>query len=810
MIPQLQSRHRWTVLFWLVLAIVASLQVFARTSWQTDLTAFLPQADTLPQQILMAEIRRGNSSRLWMIGLSSGSSREKPDLAMASQMLLAELSTGDSFSSVQNSSRQFDPASRDLLFRYRYLLQSEPDDFSVDSLKLELEERLLELSMPIAVFKQDLMSSDPTDNFLDLLERLEAGLPAANLKQHNGAWFTDDGTTALLFARSVSSSMDAEGQAFAYAELQLAVNTMRSQVPQGNSILLELAGAPLIALKTSEQTRAASIRLSIWASVFMILLLLLAYRSPAAVFMASLPPLLAILFATAVSSLLYPTMHVLTIAFGITLLGVALDYPVHVLSHQKAGESLRESARRIWPTLRIGVLTTIFAFAALTWSDFEGIVRLGVFSIAGLITAALASRYLLPVIAELPGFKQRINPAGLGRLQVLPDFHIQPMRLAVVGLIFLILLGFGVSSSITWSDDIAALSPVSSSLIQQEQQLRSKLHLPEPGAQILLYAESIDELLSRELALMPLLERARRDRLIGDWEMAATLLPPIEQQYQRQQRLPEEGELRQKLKLALEDLPFVAAAFDDFISDVERSKHLAPLTVEMFVDTPLAEWLDSLIIDLGAIENGATGFGGIVRFTGLTDVTALQERVQSLALPQTWLLQTRNEVSLSLQKFRLKLSQLLFVAAAVIALVLVLLLRQPARVLRILMVVTAAVMGAAGISWLLSGSLNLLHLLSLILVAGIGIDYALFFTRGFKQPHQATAEKAATLHALLVCLLSSTAVFFLLATSGIKVLESIGMVVTAGVILAFTFSLLAGFSMNRFGTEEKPIYNKNP
>ena len=508
--------------------------------------------------------------------------------------------------------------------------------------------------------------------------------------------------------------------------------------------------------------------------------------------------------------MIFPAMHVLTLAFGVTLLGVALDYPVHILSHQQADESLRESARRIWPTLRIGVLTTIFAFAALIWTDFEGIVRLGVFSITGLIAAALASRYLLPAIAELPGFKRQIYPVGLERLNALPDFHIRPVLLMVVGLVFLLGVGVGLFKVITWSDDIAALSPVSSSLIQQEQQLRSKLHLPEPGAQILLHAESIDQLLSRELVLIPLLERARSDGLIGGWEMAATLLPPVEQQYQRQQQLPEAAELRRNLKLALEDLPFVPTAFDDFISDVEGSKNLMPLTAEMFADTPLAEWLDSLIIDLGALGNGAAGFGGIVRFTGLTDAAALQERVLAQALPQTWLLQTANEISLSLKKFRLKLSQLLLIAAAIIALVLLVLLRQPGRVLRILMVVTAAVMGAAGISWLLSGSLSLLHLLSLILVAGIGIDYALFFTRGFEQSHLVTAEKAATLHALLVCLLSSTAVFFLLATSDIKVLESIGMVVTAGVILAFTFSLLAGFSMNRFGTEDKHTYNKNP
>lgn len=805
--PQRQARYYWVMLLWLLLLLLAVLQVSLRSQWQTDLTAFLPQADSLKQQVLLAEVRRGNASRLWMISLTAEGAENSTELAQASQILAENLMSADAFTDARNSNQQMDSEVSALLFRYRYLLQAQAVDFSAAQLRQQINERLLELSMPIAAFKEGLISSDPTDSFLQLLERLEAGMPLSRIKQQHGVWFSDDGRSALLFARARSNAMDAEGQALAYQQLQLALADMQRQLATVE-IQVGLAGAPLIALQTSEHTRAASIRLSMLAGVLMLLLLLLAYRSFAAVLLAALPPILAVVFATAISSLVFPLMHVLTLAFGVTLLGVALDYPVHILSQQRRGERLQEAAMRIWPTLRIGVLTSIFAFAALIWTDFEGIVRLGVFSIAGLATAALASRYLLPVIAELPGFRQPIKAAGLGKLANISAFRVTPLPLTFIIPVFIISAAVGLYSVVTWSDDIAELSPVPISLIQQEQSFRAQLHLPESATLILVYANSIDEILQREQLLLPLLEQAKSDGLIQAWEMAASLLPPSHHQLSLQALLPEKSILQQQLELAQQGLPFVDSAFADFVDDVEASKQLLPLQLEMLADTVLAGWLDSLVFEINNEPSEVKGFVGIVRFTGLVDADELQQRLDALSLPQTWLLQTRAEISQSLQQFRLKLSQLLLFAAVIIALALFLLLRQPARVLRILMAVSAAVIGAAWISWLMSGSLNLLHLLALILVAGIGIDYALFFTRVLGSETVDKYERAATLHALLVCLFSSTSVFFLLAISEIKVLASIGMVVSVGVVLAFVFSLLAGLRMNSVGSEEKHIYNK--
>ena len=91
-----------------------------------------------------------------------------------------------------------------------------------------------------------------------------------------------------------------------------------------------------------------------------------------------------------------------------------------------------------------------------------------------------------------------------------------------------------------------------------------------------------------------------------------------------------------------------------------------------------------------------------------------------------------------------------------------------------------AVLRGAGVS------LNLFHLIALVLAAGLGLDYALFFEHAADDPR----EQRRTLHALIVCSISTFIVFAVLAASTLPVLRGIGVTVTLGVAGNFVLALL--------------------
>jgi predicted exporter len=94
--------------------------------------------------------------------------------------------------------------------------------------------------------------------------------------------------------------------------------------------------------------------------------------------------------------------------------------------------------------------------------------------------------------------------------------------------------------------------------------------------------------------------------------------------------------------------------------------------------------------------------------------------------------------------------------------------------------VVLALLHGAGVS------LNLFHLIALVLAAGLGLDYALFFEHAADDP----AEQRRTMHAVLVCSLSTLMVFALLSLSSLPVLRAIGVTVAVGVVCNFVLALL--------------------
>ena len=132
-------------------------------------------------------------------------------------------------------------------------------------------------------------------------------------------------------------------------------------------------------------------RLSTLSATLITVLLLFVYRSLPALLLGLVPVASGALAGIAAVALGFGAVHGITLGFGVTLIGEAVDYSIYLFVQR--GPDWR---RTVWPTIRLGVLTSIVGFAALLPSDFQGLAQLGLYSIAGLTAAALVTRFVLP------------------------------------------------------------------------------------------------------------------------------------------------------------------------------------------------------------------------------------------------------------------------------------------------------------------------------------------------------------------------------------------------------------------------------
>lgn len=121
--------------------------------------------------------------------------------------------------------------------------------------------------------------------------------------------------------------------------------------------------------------------------------------------MALLSVLVALGWTSAWAALMCPTLNVITINFACTLVGLGMDFNVHLLydleeqSRQKARqEALVHSLTHIGGENLLGALATSAAFFSLTLTPFRGIAELGTISGMGVLLCWLSSVTFLPIL----------------------------------------------------------------------------------------------------------------------------------------------------------------------------------------------------------------------------------------------------------------------------------------------------------------------------------------------------------------------------------------------------------------------------
>lgn len=756
------------LLAWIAVLVAVGWYVQRDLVIGTDLRLFLPSPTTPEQRLLLEEIGEGPASRVLVLAIA-GAAPEV--LADTSRDFVAALSDSKTFRLVANGEVSLDAIPEKLL-PYRYLLSPTLDDTALGAnfLHAQLQARARDLASPAGAMLEPLLPRDPTLEIVTLLQNWQ---PVREPKRLYDVWFDAKGERALLLAETLAPAFDPDRQRAALDELRQTFATLN---PEG-TLQLAISGPGAFSVLMESRTRGEAQTLGTAATVGMIVLLLVAYRSFGYLLVSALPLASAGVAGLLAVGVLFGEVHGITLAFGFTLIGVAQDYPLHLLSHQRPDHPPLQIVRELWPTLATGVASTCIAYATFLFSGVVGLAQLACFTVTALAVAGLSTRFLLPRLLGASG-RDFGNSPFLGRLWrrmaslPAPRWAGAALTVICVGLVAFV-------PGPLWENDLSKLTPVPNDLLQQDQEMRSQLGTPDLRYLLVVETDDVDQALTRLEALDPQLQDLTRSGAIAGFDHAGRYLPTRAKQLARQQQLPDAQTLKASLQQALSGTPFRVDAFEPFLQDVTRARALPPLSIDALRETPLGASLDML---LTRHDKKVTA---LVTFAGVNDPQALQQFAPTLK-SQAVLLDLKLASESLVAKQRTRLLWSLSIAAALLIGGVAVALRNRTRVLRVLApmalttLILVAVLHGTGVP------MTLFHLIALILAAGLGLDYALFFEHAADDPHQ----QRRTLHAVLVCSLSTLMVFALLALSTLPVLRAIGMTVSLGVICNFVLALL--------------------
>lgn len=771
------SPARRSFLLWL-LAMLAGAAIVWHSRFTADMSFFLPSKPTAEQQVLVDQLKEGAVARLLMVAISGGNVEQRATL---SRDLRGRLGKMPEFTSVQNGQSGSESADRDFLFKHRYLLSPgvRPERFTVDGLKDAISNSIDLLASPAGMMLKPLLTSDPTGELVAILSQLNAG---AQPDSRAGVWASRDGERAMLLIQTHALGSDTDGQ-------ETAIQLIRQQFAESRAASglsdarLTLSGPGLFAVNSRATIKDEVSQLSLISSIAIIAVLFFVYRSLRLLTLGLLPVVSGALAGVVAVSLAYGTVFGITVGFGSALIGEAVDYSIYyfVQSSRMGVDAWRE---RFWPTIRLGVLTSISGFAALLFSGFPGLAQLGLYSLAGVLTAALVTRFVLPQLASTTIERRDLTP--LGHLLERSIGQVQRLRWPMLALAIAAATTLYLDRDSLWNPELSALSPVSQADQQVDLALRADMAAPDSRYLVVINAADQETALQMAERTGLQLDRLVESGQLGGYDSPTRFLPSQLSQAQRQASLPPSDELAPRLKAALQDAPLAASKLDRFLADIESARRQPEITPASLAGTQLALAVDAMLL------KHAQGWSVLLPLrppqdgSAMIDAAAVRAALTGDTVGQVLFIDMKGEFDKLYNDYLHEASQLSLAGLAIIVLLLAITLRSPRRLGRVLLPLILAVLIVIGGLHLLGERLHLLHLIGMLLIVAVGSNYALFFDRA----DEATGPDPETLASMLVANLTTAIGFGTLGLSNVPILHAVGVTVGPGAVLALLLAAI--------------------
>jgi predicted exporter len=653
-------------------------------------------------------------------------------------------------------------ATYDLYFPRRYYLEA-PADADLRAAAANLKRTL---GGPQGSFIRPLAPKDPLLLYPGFLEGLRG---SRNLRIAQQQFVTEDGSAAIFFVRTTSSAFDSAAQ----GAFQERLTTCRDQAPGGASLELLQSGIGRFALQAEARTKADVTRVSTASTVAIIATFLLLFGRVRTILLAFAPAAIGFAFGTAAVALLTPEIHGISLAFGSALLGVGVDYAIHLMFHldHAGNRSIAEVVRRVRPGLLLGAATTGVGLAGLALTTFPGMRELALLGTVGIAGSLAATLVLIPAfVGNLP--QRRIRTAWVQACGRALDHAQRRKGATVVVLGAMVLVGAIGVATLQWSDGLRVLYQQDEALLAEDAEVRELTGAEPLSRMVLARGPDLESALERNDAVHRILGEAQQS---GDLEGFRSLHPWLPSQaFQRANlaRLRSEA-FQAQLAAAFEAEGFVPKAFAPFYEGLDAP--VPPLVLGDLQGTPFEAIVSPFVLE------SDDGFVVVTWLRGeLSDALAARLTEQ----PDIQFFDQQRFLDEAYGHYRAEMVQMLAVGLIAVGLVVLLWYRSARVALAAFLPALAGACGALGAAAWIDTSANLVHAAALLLVCSIGADYGVFMVEARDDAQDRAVTWASAGASALTTILS----FGLLAMSDNVALASVGRSVVVGVACALLSS----------------------
>ena len=783
-------------IFWVILILISmGLGYFAlHLRFNEDITAIFPQSKSAKNMAFLLRHSGLNNKLFFNISFKDRLAKSNPSQLIALADVLSD-----------SLSQQFIPAilkkiiSRQNLTnmgeKYAQYLNLLPlyleakdyrtiDSLLTDSLLFQnLKADKKNLLTPMGFVSRDFIRKDPLHLTTLMLNRLKNWNSSGNVHLYDGHFLSKDGRHLLITAFLTKPGAMRLNQK-AFSRIDALINRFQVRYP---TLQITYFGGALVASGNAQRIKKDIILSVSIALLILIILLTWVFRKKSAFLILLLPVAFGALTAFAVLAIIKGEVSAISLGIGSVLLGISVDYSLHIFSHIRAGKKIEAVLKDLTDPILMSSTTTAIAFLSLNLVQSKMLNDLGLFAAVSVFTASLFSLIVLPLLLknqsekESPSYRSTL----IDRIALV---DLSRNRWVVLSIVIISLLFLIFNKPVHFSADMTAFNYMKPALKKSEKQLNRLTGNSTKNIYLLSHGSNLNAALCMREQTDSILGKLHKQYSFRNTSPSQFFLLSREKQQEAINRWNRFWKSRKKgVEKAMifqgEKLGFKPESFAPFYQLLKKKQTTVSPDTLLKTDQ---EMLSGFVIH----ANGITALVDILQPKGSFQQAAAMAKILKNKTT-SWVINRQMVTQELLGLLKRDVNKLAVFSMLFIFLFLLIAYGRIELALLTSLPVVLTWFWATGVMNLMGISFNIFNVIILTFIFGLGIDYSIFITRGLMQNHKYGHQKLSSYRiSVLLSVLTTILGIGVLIVAKHPALRSIATMSIIGVLIVVLLSFV--------------------
>jgi len=670
-----------------------------------------------------------------------------------------------------------------------------------DSIEAITKANYKTLISPSGMVAKETILRDPLGLSFLALKKLQQLSFGNEFTMQNGFLLSKDKKHILLFISPTHASSETSENAL-FSEQLYSLNTKLNHAFKGK-VSSEYFGGALVAVANAKQIKK-DIQLTVGIAItFLLIILIVFYRRLSVPLILFTPTAFGSLLAVALLFLIRTKISAISLGIGSVLLGITLDYALHILTHIRSNNNIKALYQEITKPILMSSLTTALAFLCLLFLDSQALQDLGLFAAISVLGASTFALIFIPLVYKEQSHATKKSTV----IDKVASYPIHKNKWVLIGLVLLFFMSYFTYNKVTFNNDLANLNFEPTELREAQDRLDALTNINSKSVYIAAYGTNENNVLLANDSIFSTLKNLKeKDSIIGFSSISALIKS---QEIQEQQLTTWNTFWSEKRKQNSQNnliesglkLGFKPSSFQEFYTHLNSD--FTTLEVDAFKTFKT--------ISVGDYIATKDDFTTITTLVKLKDEQAENLFNKFENDSKTLVIDRKQMNETFLGNLKTDFNSLVGYSFIVVLLLLLLFYRSFSLTLVTLLPIALTWFLTIGIMGLLDIQFNIFNIIITTFIFGLGIDYSIFITNGLLHELR-TGESSLPTHktSILLSVITTVLGVGVLIFAKHPALHSISLVSLIGILSAMLISftlqpILFGFFIGSKHSRPSPI-----